>query len=183
MTTASTDIVDTSDDQDDTIAPHRSLWSRHENTLLGILGVIAFLIFWEASAVFQWANPLFTSSPTRIVAAAVSMVRDGSIWGDLWVSGVEFALGYGLAVIIGVPLGILTGWYRRLNALLEPFINALYATPRIALMPLLAFSASAALIVAATLSVSAGTPVLAPAPTGLAAGFGCNGLSNGPNGQ
>ena len=137
MTTASTDIVDTSDDQDDTIAPHRSLWSRHENTLLGILGVIAFLIFWEASAVFQWANPLFTSSPTRIVAAAVSMVRDGSIWGDLWVSGVEFALGYGLAVIIGVPLGILTGWYRRLNALLEPFINALYATPRIALMPLL----------------------------------------------
>ena len=49
----------------------------------------------------------------------------------------EFALGYGLAVIVGVPLGILMGWYRRFNALLEPFVNALYATPRIALMPLI----------------------------------------------
>jgi len=36
-----------------------------------------------------------------------------------------------------VPLGILMGWYSRLNAVLDPFVNALYATPRIALMPLI----------------------------------------------
>jgi ABC-type nitrate/sulfonate/bicarbonate transport system permease component len=38
--------------------------------------------------------------------------------------------------VIGVPLGILMGWYSRLDAVLDPFVSALYATPRIALLPL-----------------------------------------------
>jgi len=117
--------------------PSRSLWTRHENMLLGLFAVVAFMFFWEFSVVWGWANPLFTSAPTRIIKAGAAMVRDGSIWNDLAVSGLEFALGYGLAVVVGVPLGILMGWYRRFNALLEPFVNALYATPRIALMPLI----------------------------------------------
>jgi NitT/TauT family transport system permease protein len=117
--------------------PSRSLWTRHENMLLGLFAVVAFMFFWEFSVVWGWANPLFTSAPTRIIKAGAAMVRDGSIWNDLAVSGLEFGIGYGLAVVVGVPLGILMGWYRRFNALLEPFVNALYATPRIALMPLI----------------------------------------------
>ena len=116
--------------------PRVSLWHRNENFALGSAAVIAFLLFWEFSVVFGWVNPLFTSSPTRIVAAAIAMIHDGTIWVDILVSGEEFVLGFGLAVIIGVPLGILIGWYRRFNAVLDPFVNALYATPRIALMPL-----------------------------------------------
>ena len=46
--------------------PSRSLWARHENMLLGLLAVAAFMLFWEFSVVFGWVNPLFTSSPTRI---------------------------------------------------------------------------------------------------------------------
>jgi ABC-type nitrate/sulfonate/bicarbonate transport system permease component len=53
------------------------------------------------------------------------------------VSGTEFLFGYGAAIVIGVPLGILMGWYGRINAVLDPFVSALYATPRIALLPLL----------------------------------------------
>ena len=99
--------------------------------------MIAFLLFWEFSVRSGWVNPLFTSSPTRIFATGFEMFADGSIYPDLWVSAQEFVLGYGLAVIVGVPLGILMGWYTRLNALLDPFVSALYATPRIALMPLI----------------------------------------------
>jgi len=117
--------------------PAVSRWKRHENLILGTISVALFLLFWEASALFGWANPLFTSSPSRIWAAGSEMFRDGSIYPDLAVSAEEFVLGYGLAVVVGVPLGILMGWYSRLNALLDPFVNALYATPRIALMPLI----------------------------------------------
>ncbi len=116
--------------------PRISFLRRNQNVVLGSIAVIAFLIFWEASVALGWANPLFTSSPSRIVAAAFEMFRDGSIYPDLAVSGEEFVLGYGLAMLVGVPLGILMGWYSRLNAVLDPFVNALYATPRIALMPL-----------------------------------------------
>src|SRR5687767_8756849 len=117
--------------------PERSLWKRNENFVLGLASVTAFLLFWEFSVSFGWINPLFTSSPSRIFSTGFEMFRDGSVYPDLWVSAQEFVLGYGLAVIIGVPLGILMGWYTRLNALLDPFVSALYATPRIALMPLI----------------------------------------------
>jgi NitT/TauT family transport system permease protein len=117
--------------------PQRSLWQRNENFLLGVVSVTAFLLFWEFSVSLNWVNPLFTSSPSRIAATGFEMFRDGSIYPDLLVSAQEFVFGFGLAVIVGVPLGILMGWYSRLNAVLDPFVNALYAMPRIALMPLI----------------------------------------------
>ena len=119
------------------LAPPKSFWERNEHALLGTMAMTVFLIFWEASVALEWVNPLFTSSPSRIVAAGYEMFADGSIWPHLRVSGYEFVFGFGLAVLIGVPLGILMGWYARLNAVLDPFVSALYATPRIALLPLI----------------------------------------------
>ncbi len=136
-----TDLLIKTDTQ--AVAPRKSArkipghWQRNESFYLGLFAVIAFLIFWEMSVVWKLVNPLFTSSPVRIIRAGHAVFADGSIYNDLSVSGIEFALGYGLAVVIGVPMGILMGWYKRLNALCEPFVNALYATPRIALMPLI----------------------------------------------
>ena len=116
--------------------PKISTWARHENFILGSAAVVAFLLFWEFSVAGGWVNPIFTSSPSRVAVAATEMIADGSLAQNLWVSGQEFFLGFGLAIVVGVPVGILMGWYRRFNALLDPFVNALYATPRIALMPL-----------------------------------------------
>ena len=117
--------------------PRPSFWRRNENALLGTAAVVVFLAFWEAAVLFGWVSPLFVSAPSRIFRTGVQMFADGSIFTDLKVSGFEFAVGYGLAILVGVPLGILMGWYRRLNAVLDPFVSALYATPRIALLPLL----------------------------------------------
>lgn len=119
------------------LAPPRSFWARNEHALLGTIAMSAFLLFWEAAVAFNWVNPLFTSSPSRIVVAGYGMFADGSIWPHLQVSGYEFLVGFGLAIIAGVPLGILMGWYGRINAILDPFVSALYATPRIALLPLI----------------------------------------------
>ncbi len=119
------------------LAPPKSFWERNEHALLGTMAMTVFLIFWETAVALEWVNPLFTSSPSRIVAAGYEMFADGSIWPHLRVSGYEFVVGFGLAVLLGVPLGILMGWYGRLNAVLDPFVSALYATPRIALLPLI----------------------------------------------
>jgi NitT/TauT family transport system permease protein len=115
----------------------RTFWARHENKLLGTISMVLFLAFWEIAVAFGWVNPLFTSSPSRIALAGYEMFADGSIYEHLEVSAHEFVVGYGLAIVLGVPLGILMGWYSRLNAVLEPFVSALYATPRIALLPLI----------------------------------------------
>ena len=110
---------------------------RHQAAIIGAISVLCFLVVWEFVVAIGWVAPLFVSSPIRIAVAAYGMFRDGSIFSDLAVSGEEFVLGFGLSAIVGIPLGILMGWYSRLNAVLDPFVNALYATPRIALMPLI----------------------------------------------
>jgi NitT/TauT family transport system permease protein len=99
--------------------------------------MLVFLAFWEAAVAFGWVNPLFTSAPSRILSTGYEMFADGSIYPHIQVSAYEFFVGYGAAVILGVPLGILMGWYGRINAVLDPFVSALYATPRIALLPLI----------------------------------------------
>lgn len=117
-------------------APVQSFWRQHEHALIGTVSMLVFLAFWEMSVALGWVNPLFTSSPSRIVRTAVEMFADGGILIDIQVSGLEFIVGYGAAIVIGVPLGILMGWYSRVDAVLDPFVSALYATPRIALLPL-----------------------------------------------
>ena len=130
--------MDVSDNSPADKRPRRtSFLRRNENLLLGVAAVVVFLAGWEASVAYGLVNPLFISSPSRIVRAAFRMFASGSIYYDLQVSGTEFAIGYGMAIAIGVPLGILMGWYSRINAVLEPFVTALYATPRVALLPLL----------------------------------------------
>jgi NitT/TauT family transport system permease protein len=114
----------------------RTWWRRNENWLLGTLSMLVFLALWEIVVRAGLVNPLFTSSPSRIVAAAAQMFADPEFYGHLEVSAEEFFSGFALAIVIGVPLGILMGWYSRVNAILEPFVSALYATPRIALLPL-----------------------------------------------
>ncbi len=53
------------------------------------------------------------------------------------ISAIEFSVGFLIAIILGIPMGICLGWYKPLELMFDPFISALYATPRVALLPLL----------------------------------------------
>ena len=108
-----------------------------EKKILGTLSVGIFLIIWELTGnVFQWINPMFMSAPSLIFKAAVEMFRTGEIYHDLYVSGIEFLGGYFLAAAVAIPFSILVGWYKRMSYVFDPFINAMNATPRVALLPL-----------------------------------------------
>jgi NitT/TauT family transport system permease protein len=62
---------------------------------------------------------------------------DGRLKQDMIYSGTNFAIGVGAAISAGVVTGVLLGWYRRLAMVVEPFLTGLYATPRVALIPLI----------------------------------------------
>jgi len=128
------------DDPDD-LNPRRSsmvsLYRAHERLAIGGGTLIAFLLAWEAAARFGLIDPLFISSPTQVARAGYALVRDRDFWNDARVSGIEFALGYGAAVAIAVPLGLAIGLMRRLRYLLSPFVDPLNAVPRVTLLPLI----------------------------------------------
>lgn len=112
-------------------------FSHAESHILRWGTVLAFLIFWEVAVNAGLISELFVSSPSRIVKAALEVIREGTIWNDMWISGQELFIGFGLSVLVGVPLGILLGWYRRVNMMFSLFISFFYAMPRVALLPLL----------------------------------------------
>ena len=114
----------------------QSFYQRHEERILSWTSLIIFLLLWELIPALGLVKPLFTSSPSRIVKAAIWLFGHG-LWYDIWVSATEFWIGFLLAVLIGVPFGIALGWYRRLYVIFDLFISALYATPRVALLPIL----------------------------------------------
>jgi NitT/TauT family transport system permease protein len=110
---------------------------KQEKKILGGLAVGLFLVVWElAGNIFQWVNPMFMSAPSLIFKAGYEMFRSGEIYNDLYVSGIEFLGGYFLAAAVAIPFGILVGWYKRASYVFDPFINAMNATPRVALLPL-----------------------------------------------
>jgi NitT/TauT family transport system permease protein len=109
----------------------------HEKKILGSAGVITFLIIWElVGNTFQLINPMFMSAPSLVWNAAIQLFSSGEIYNDLWVSGVELFWGYVLSALVAVPFGISIGWYKKMSYIFDPFVNAMNATPRVALLPL-----------------------------------------------
>ncbi len=129
----------------------------NERAILGFISVAVVLALWEAwtrgwladllqpilepilgpSAERLRINPIFLSAPTAIVKTGMRLFATGEIWNDLQVSGLEWVLGFFLSIAVGLPLGLAAGWYRKLYFIVGPFLSAMNATPRVALLPLI----------------------------------------------
>ncbi len=82
-------------------------------------------------------NPLFFSPPSAIVAAFFRVVQSGELIQAFIVSAQALLLGFILASIFGTIVGVIMGRYRIIEYALDPYVNALYATPLVALIPLI----------------------------------------------
>jgi NitT/TauT family transport system permease protein len=124
-------------------APRRKVGGRlhdvfiNERLLFGATGVIVFLVLWEVGARVGWVNTGWFASPVMVAQAGAQLVQDPAFWGHAYTSMYEFVVGFVLAILIGVPLGLATGWFTRLNYLLDPWISFFNALPRVALIPVL----------------------------------------------
>jgi NitT/TauT family transport system permease protein len=112
-------------------APPRRL-PRWAITTLSIVVVVAL---WEIFG--RDVNPVFGSYPSAIAVAFFDLVRSGKLEKALFESLQPFLLGYVLAIILGVPLGLLIGRFRTMEAALGIYVTAGYAMPLVALVPLL----------------------------------------------
>jgi NitT/TauT family transport system permease protein len=116
--------------------PPRNWLQKHEALVVGTGAVVIFFALWQAVGSARIVSRLFLPAPTDVVEAFTELVKDGELAQDLGYSGAEFAVGYVLAAVVAIPLGLLLGWYPRFRYALDPFVTFLYATPRIVLLPL-----------------------------------------------
>ena len=89
---------------------------------------------WEIAG--NYVNPLFLSSPSAIAVAFYELAASGELLAAIFTSLLGFGLGVFFAIVVGISLGVAMGRIRMVEYVLEPYVNALYSTPSIALIPL-----------------------------------------------
>lgn len=99
------------------------------------LSVLIGLVAWEIYG--RWLHsPIFTY-PSAVAKAGFALIRAGELWFFLKSSLVVLSLGLALAIAIGIPLGILMARRALVEHAIDPYVNALYATPLVAVIPLI----------------------------------------------
>ncbi|QJP14027.1 ABC transporter permease [Starkeya sp. ORNL1] len=102
---------------------------------LAVLG--AFIGFWEYMTAWNSQAAFMFGSPSAIANFLVQMARDGSLFRDTYVTGMETLLGFAVGNIIGTLIG-LSLWYSRfVSRVVEPFVIAIGSIPIIALAPII----------------------------------------------
>ena len=97
--------------------------------------VAVFFVIWEYYG--RRMDPIFMAPPSAIFEAAVTLIQSGALEKAMVQTLWPFAVGMALTVVVGILLGIVMAQWRTFEYVLDPFINALYAIPRIALVPLI----------------------------------------------
>lgn len=104
---------------------------------LGVVGVLAFFSAWELSTRLEILNPFYFPPFSKIIVKGYELFANGSIWEHMWFSLTNFAIGFIVSAVLGVVLGVPMGWYRNIAKAVDPLLSGIYATPLIALLPLI----------------------------------------------
>lgn len=148
----------------------RHVVSRNQTIIYGLLGLILVLLLWQVGVWAGAVNPLVASSPAQVAQSFVTLVSNGVLLHALSSTSELFAIGFGISLLIGIPIGLVLGWYRRLNAVLDPVVSITYALPRIALIPLVIIWFGPGLAARITIVVLlAAFPILINVASGIAA--------------
>ena len=100
-----------------------------------LTSLVIVLTTWEVAG--GRLDPVLFATPSRIGAAAVAMLASGELWNYLWPSLIVLLNGLAMAAVFGIGIGLVLARYRTLDVAFEMYITFLYATPTVALVPLI----------------------------------------------
>jgi NitT/TauT family transport system permease protein len=114
----------------------------------GAVSLLAGALIWEI--VGQVANFDFFPPLSAVLVRLVEMIEDGEIVGNLATSLSNLAVGFGIAAVAGIAIGLAMGMYRRVEMALDVYVNALLTAPALIFAPVLfsIFGLSSTVVVA-----------------------------------
>jgi NitT/TauT family transport system permease protein len=104
--------------------------------VLAISGPLVVLGIWEMLSRTQLIDPRFWPPPTTLLDTLWEQVQSGALWTNVRISMTRVFLGFLIAAVPGVILGLAMGLYWPLRVFLMPVATALYAVPKLAVLPL-----------------------------------------------
>ena len=103
--------------------------------MLPPFAVAALLIVVWWFAVVESGSVIFPT-PQKVVAATIDLLRDGTLWDHIGASLFRVGAGFLLAVVIGIPIGLLMGWVHGAFTTMNPIVQILRPISPIAWIPL-----------------------------------------------
>lgn len=110
--------------------------SRRAALTAGLLVWVIILGGWSLLTYGGIMPDIFLPSPSAVVMRTISMISDGTIWPNIWSSVEVILLGFIISSVVAVPLGLLMGTFRIVQAALEPMVNFIRYLPVTAFVPL-----------------------------------------------
>ena len=108
-------------------------WSR--DRLIRFGSYLFALVAWEVTG--QVVGPLFLAGPSQAILSLVEVTVSGELPLALMVSLQAFAVGFAIAMLSAIPLGMLMGRFESIERFFEPYISAFFVTPVSALIPMI----------------------------------------------
>jgi NitT/TauT family transport system permease protein len=113
----------------------RALWQVAQPLVRNTAAIAVFLLVWELAPRFGLINRTFLPPFSEIIVKGVEYALTGKLLPQVLVSVGRAAGGFGLGVVTAVPLGVLLGWYRPLEAYFNPLLQLLRQTNPVSLFP------------------------------------------------
>jgi taurine transport system permease protein len=114
----------------------RRLRTNHFLLALNFGAVLFVLLLWWAATGLGWISPIFLPSPADVLHAGLITLRRGDLITDVLVSARRVFLGFAIAAVVAVPLGVVMGVWRPAKAIMDPFVSLLRPLPSITWIPL-----------------------------------------------
>ena len=107
--------------------------ARWERVVLPLLALSAALALWYLSV--RWSGTKVFPSPLEVEKAMVELIHKHVLWNDIVDSLRRVAIGFGTAAVLGIPLGLILGWYPAANQVVNPVIQILRPISPLAWIP------------------------------------------------
>jgi NitT/TauT family transport system permease protein len=122
-------------------APHRGQYVFGASARLGrkvvvsTIGLLLLVAVWQFLPEWGVVDKTFVPPFTEVISAWWHLLKDGTLWHDTKASLIRAMGGFAIAVVIGVPLGLLIGWYRLVAEVLNPVLELFRNTAALSLLP------------------------------------------------
>lgn len=108
---------------------------------ISVAVVLLVLLVWQLAVKFQLVSTRFFDSPMGVVETILQKVTDkkpdgGLLYQHIWASAKVVWLGFLLAAVIGIPLGLFMGWFRLCDRIVRPLFEIVRPIPSLAWIPI-----------------------------------------------
>ena len=117
------------------VRPESRFRSQLARVFRGLIGIGVLAAIWQITPNVGLVNPYFVSPLSEVLAAWWDLLMSGQLWTNLRASLIRSGAGFGLALVIGVPLGAAIAWYRVVRELTTPVLEIFRNTAALALLP------------------------------------------------